>query len=148
MQGGTVFLVEPISGIERQQLDFRSFGQVGGFVNDQPAGLHSSLQCHSDQSSSVQRRTTSWLRIASSSLCSPCRRWSAKAGRSYFRVATRLLPESEEMRNRSEIREDQLGSGPRGRWFKSSRPDQNSKKFLRGFPLLATGNRCWQPPRD
>src|SRR5712691_2412181 len=68
MQGGTVFLVEPISGIERQQLDFRSFGQVGGFIHDQPAGLHSSLQCHSDHSSTVQRRTTSWLRVASSSL--------------------------------------------------------------------------------
>jgi hypothetical protein len=27
-------LHEPISGIERQQLDFRSFGQVGGFIND------------------------------------------------------------------------------------------------------------------
>src|SRR5712691_676123 len=64
MQGGTVFLVEPISGIERQQLDFRSFGQVGGFVNDQPAGLHSSLQCHSDHSSTAKRRTTSWLRGA------------------------------------------------------------------------------------
>ncbi len=34
MQSGTVFLVEPISGIERQQLDFRSFGQVGGFIDD------------------------------------------------------------------------------------------------------------------
>src|SRR5712671_407903 len=68
MQGGTVFLVEPISGIERQQLDFCSFGQVGGFVNDQPAGLHSSLQCHSDHSSTAKRRTTSWLRVASSSL--------------------------------------------------------------------------------
>ena len=43
MEGGSIFLVEPISGIERQQLDFRSFGQVCGFVNDQPAGLHSSF---------------------------------------------------------------------------------------------------------
>src|SRR2546425_12895567 len=60
MQGGTVILVEPISGIERQQLDFGSFGQVGGFVNDQPAGLHSSLQCHSDHSSTAQCRATSW----------------------------------------------------------------------------------------
>src|SRR5260370_3294627 len=141
MQGGTVFLVEPISGIERQQLDFRSFGQVGGFVNDQPAGLHSSLQCHSDHSSTVQRRTTSWLRVASSSLCSPCRRWSAKAGRWYFRVATRLLPESEKMRNRSEIREDQLGSGPRGRRFKSSRPDQLFPKTL-GILVLMAPHDC------
>src|SRR5881397_37636 len=94
MQGGTVFLVEPISGIERQQLDFRSFGQVGGFVNDQPAGLYSSLQCHSDHSSTVQRRTTSWLRVASSS---PVFAMSAMAGEgsalvlpSRYPVATRV----------------------------------------------------------
>ncbi len=37
MKLGSVVLVEPVPWIERQQLDFGSFGQVGGFVNDQPA---------------------------------------------------------------------------------------------------------------
>src|SRR5207244_1435226 len=103
MQGGTVFLVEPISGIERQQLDFRSFGQVGGFVNDQPAGLHSSLQCHSDHSNTTQRRTTGWLRVASSSLLFDM---SAMAGegrtlvlRSRYPVATRVRKDAKSFGN-------------------------------------------------
>src|SRR2546426_7065728 len=94
MQGGTVFLVEPISRIERQQLDFRSFGQVGGFVNDQPAGLHSSLQCHSDHSSTAKRPTTSWLRVASSRLVFAM---SAMAGeRSTLALPTRFGTENSE----------------------------------------------------
>src|SRR5262245_15642586 len=60
MKRGSVALVEPVPWIERQQLDFGSFGQVCRFVNDQPAGLHSSLQCHTDHSSTAQRRGTRW----------------------------------------------------------------------------------------
>src|SRR5438128_4898887 len=100
MQGGTAFLVEPISGIERQQLDFRSFGQVGGFVNDQPAGLHSSLQCHSDHSSTAKRRTTSWLRVASSSLVFAM---SAMAGEGRTLVLPSRYPVATRIRKRCEI---------------------------------------------
>ena len=42
-------------------------------------------------------------------------------------VPTRLLPESKKRQKHSEIVASTLGSGPRGRRFKSSRPDQ---KFL------------------
>jgi hypothetical protein len=89
MEGSSIFLVEPISGIERQQLDFRSLGQVCGFVNDEPAGLHSSLQCHGDHSSIAQRRTTSWLRVTSSTLVFSM---SARAGEGTPLVLSEPLP--------------------------------------------------------
>src|SRR4051794_16029780 len=46
MERGSVVLVEPIPGIEWQQFDHRSFGQIGRLVNDKPSGLHTSLQRH------------------------------------------------------------------------------------------------------
>ncbi len=46
MQRGAVFLVEPVTGVERQELDFRSFGKVRGFINDEPSSLHASLKRH------------------------------------------------------------------------------------------------------
>ena len=46
MERGSVFLIEPVSGIERQELDLGSFGQFGRLVDDKSPGLHSSLQCH------------------------------------------------------------------------------------------------------
>lgn len=61
------------------------------------------------------------------------RRRSAKAGRWVLKPPTRLLPESEERRNHSEIARDQLGSEPRGRRFKPSRPDQ-FKNIGKGDP--------------
>ena len=53
VQGGTVFLVEPISGIERQELGFRSFGQVGGFINDQALAFTRAFR--------ERRRRSRWL---------------------------------------------------------------------------------------
>src|SRR5580765_7801529 len=47
--------------------------------------------------------------------------WRTKALGS---VATQLLPESKKLRKQSEIVDPTLGSGPRGRWFESTRPDQ------------------------
>ena len=46
MQRGAVFLVEPISRIEMQELDFRSFGKVRRFINDEPSGFYASLERH------------------------------------------------------------------------------------------------------
>jgi hypothetical protein len=40
------------------------------------------------------------------------------------KIATLSLPEFENSRNHSEFNAEALGSGPRGRRFKSSRPDQ------------------------
>jgi hypothetical protein len=65
MELGSVGIVEPVPWIERQQIDFGSFGQVGGFVNDQPAGLHAGLQCHTDHSSTAQRRATRQIGLPS-----------------------------------------------------------------------------------
>ena len=46
MGGGSIFLVEPVSGIERQKLDLGSFGQIGWPIDNQAASLDPSLQCH------------------------------------------------------------------------------------------------------
>jgi hypothetical protein len=46
MQRGAVFLVEPISRIERQEIDFRSFWKVRRLINDEPSGLYASLEGH------------------------------------------------------------------------------------------------------
>jgi hypothetical protein len=59
MQGGTIFLVEPVSGIERQKFDFGAFREIGRLVNDQPTGLHSTLQCHRAILASTTRRRSS-----------------------------------------------------------------------------------------
>jgi hypothetical protein len=56
---------------------------------------------------------------------SPSRRWPTKAGRWRFRVASRVGTDAKSSRSGAA----QLGSGPRGRRFKSSRPDHlHSKK--------------------
>jgi hypothetical protein len=47
MERSSISLIEPVPGIERQQLDLGSFGQIGGLVDDKSPGLHSSLQRHS-----------------------------------------------------------------------------------------------------
>ena len=46
MERSAVFLVEPIAGIERQEFDFRSFGQIRRLIDDESSGLYSSLQRH------------------------------------------------------------------------------------------------------
>lgn len=46
MQGGAVSIVQPVAGVEGQQFDFRAFGQVSGFVDDQAPGLDASLNGH------------------------------------------------------------------------------------------------------
>jgi len=46
-------------------------------------------------------------------------------------VATQLLPGFKKRRKHSEIVASTLGSGPRGRRFKSSRPDHFLKKFAK-----------------
>ena len=38
--------VEPVSRIERQQLNFGAFGQIGWLVHDKPASLHTCLDRH------------------------------------------------------------------------------------------------------
>ena len=46
MERGSIFLIEPVPGIERQEFDFGSFGQIGWLVDNESPGLHLSLQCH------------------------------------------------------------------------------------------------------
>ena len=46
MERSPIFLVEPVPGIKRQELDLGSLGQIGRLVNDESPGLHSSLQSH------------------------------------------------------------------------------------------------------
>jgi hypothetical protein len=36
MQRGSVFLVEPIPGIERQKFDLGSFGKISRLIDDKP----------------------------------------------------------------------------------------------------------------
>ena len=46
MECGTVGFIEPVSRIERQQLDFSAFGQFSGLIDDKTTRFDSSLQCH------------------------------------------------------------------------------------------------------
>jgi hypothetical protein len=46
MECGSVVLMKPVSGIERQEFDLGSFRQIGRLVDDEASGLHSSLQRH------------------------------------------------------------------------------------------------------
>jgi hypothetical protein len=46
MERGSIFVIEPVPGIERQEFDLGSFRQIGWLVNDESAGLHSGLQGH------------------------------------------------------------------------------------------------------
>jgi hypothetical protein len=43
MERGSIVLIEPVPGIERLESDLGSFRQIGRLVNDESAGLHSSL---------------------------------------------------------------------------------------------------------
>ena len=46
MERGPILLIEPVPGVERQEFDFGSFGQIGWLVDDESSSLHSSLQRH------------------------------------------------------------------------------------------------------
>ena len=46
MERSPIFLIEPVPGIKRQELDLGALGQIGRLVNDESPGLHSSLQSH------------------------------------------------------------------------------------------------------
>jgi len=51
---GTVGFIEPVSRIERQQLDFSAFGQFSGLIDDKTTRFDSSLQCHVTTVASVK----------------------------------------------------------------------------------------------
>ena len=46
MERSPIFLIEPVPGIKRKEVDLGSLGQIGRLVNDESPGLHSSLQSH------------------------------------------------------------------------------------------------------
>ena len=48
MKGRPIGVVEPISRIERKQLHFRAFGQIGWLIHYKPASLHASFDRHSE----------------------------------------------------------------------------------------------------
>jgi hypothetical protein len=56
MQRSAIFLGQPITGIEGQELDLGSFGQIRRLVNDKPPGLQASLQRHATTVASAPPR--------------------------------------------------------------------------------------------
>jgi hypothetical protein len=46
VQGCTVRLIEPVTGVERQQLDFSAVWQTGRLVNDETASSHLTFDGH------------------------------------------------------------------------------------------------------
>ncbi len=56
MERSPIFLIEPVTGIEGQELDHGSFGQIGRLVNDKPPGLHASLKRHATTVASAPPR--------------------------------------------------------------------------------------------
>ena len=46
MERSSIFLIEPVPGIERQEFDLGSFGQIGRLVDDKTTRFYASLQCH------------------------------------------------------------------------------------------------------
>ena len=91
MERGPIFLVEPVTGIEGQELDHGSFGQIGRLVNDKPPGLHASLQRHATTVASAPPRHKV-LEIA---------RNRARANR--YPDATRAQEIAKSLRNRDQV---------------------------------------------
>ena len=58
MQRSAIFLGQPITGIQGEELDHGSFGQIGRLVNDKPPGLHASLKRHATTVASAPPRKT------------------------------------------------------------------------------------------
>ena len=56
MERSPIFLIEPVPGIKRQELDLGSLGQIGRLVNDKPPGLHASLKRHATTVASAPPR--------------------------------------------------------------------------------------------
>jgi len=46
MKGRTISVIKPIAGVERQQFQFGTFGQIRRFVNDQPPAANTCLDGH------------------------------------------------------------------------------------------------------
>jgi hypothetical protein len=46
MQRRSIFIIEPVSRIERQEFELGSFRQISGLIDHKPTGLHSALECH------------------------------------------------------------------------------------------------------
>jgi alkanesulfonate monooxygenase SsuD/methylene tetrahydromethanopterin reductase-like flavin-dependent oxidoreductase (luciferase family) len=151
MERSPIFLIEPVPGIKRQELDLGSLGQIGRLVNDESPGLHSSLQSHAitvaprpllhkvypvradgkpgGRAGRVRTNRREHSRR-------PNRRdehWSGHVRRMRVtgcsRIATQLLPESKEGRKHSEIVALTLGSGPRG----------HRREFLDSAPAVILG---------
>ena len=85
MQRSAIFLGQPITGIEGQELDLGSFGQIGRLVNDKPASLHASLQRHATTLASGPPRN----KVP-----------ELARGRGRAPIATQTLPERKKSRNR------------------------------------------------
>src|SRR6188472_917971 len=98
MECSSVVLIEPVPGIERQEFDLGSFGQIGGLVDDEASGLDSGLQRHvitvpprpllHNPARAAQRTASrrAFLRYRRRRKWRPC---SAKAGADRSRTATR-----------------------------------------------------------
>ncbi len=48
MERGTVGVIKPVARIEREQFNLSAFGQVDGLIDHKSAGLHASLDRHTD----------------------------------------------------------------------------------------------------
>src|SRR5262249_322762 len=141
-QRGAVVVGEPISGVERQELDFSPFRKVRGFIHDESSRLHASFQCHSCCSLPDHMVEI----ILRSSGDDRCRSWSAMPSRwwlaGHYPVPTRARESAKSCRKqRADLR-----FGTEG--FKSSRPDQKFQKInrVRGKTIKrATGSMTRAP---
>jgi hypothetical protein len=46
MEGGTVGVIQPVAGVERQEFHFSAVGQIRRFVNNEPSGFDRSFDGH------------------------------------------------------------------------------------------------------
>jgi len=92
VQRGAIFVIEPISGIERQQFYFCAFREIGGFVNNETSSLNASLQRHRKFSgaevpaNAIAARTSSSVNVGKSARISAVVAPSARLARTVFSV--------------------------------------------------------------
>lgn len=99
MQRSAIFIGQPITGIEGEELDHGSFGQIGRLVNDKPPGLHASLKRHATTVASAPPRH----KVLEN---------RKKQGRAP--IATRTLPEAQEIAKWLENRDRESRFGTEG----------------------------------
>src|SRR5262245_9052093 len=60
MEGGAICGIQPVTGIERQEFDLRTFRQIGRLIDDKSPCLHAAFQCHGTTVASATERDKFW----------------------------------------------------------------------------------------